>query len=395
MISDIPLSRPFLGPEEEAAVCEVLRSGWISQGPRVEEFEKKLAELFGCQHVRAVNSGTSSLMLALRALNLNPGDSVVVPAFSCAATALPVLEIGTKPLFADIDLASFNVTWETVERVLEVNTKAIIVAHMFGRVAQIDLIARECERRGLILIEDTALALGARKGGRCAGTFGTAGCFSFHPRKILTTGEGGAVCSNDPQIAQRVTSDRNYGAAQSAWSRFQSGDGSPRGFSRVAFNFKLTDLQAAIGLVQLGRLPWMISRRHAIAHAYEAELAGNAVVLPPQFPTVPDEHVFQAFVCRWMPELLNQDGAPSPKLVQAENSLSAFKESMRQSGVAISDAAQFLPELPIFNQQQLCYECPNAYLASRLAFALPIYPAMTESDTNRVLESVKTAIQIK
>ena len=186
MSSDVPLARPFFGPEEEKAVRDVLASGWVSQGPKVEEFERRLAALLGCREVCAVNSGTSALMLALRALNIGPGDSVVVPAFTCAATALPVLETGARPLFADIDSASFNVSWDTIAPVLEADTKAVIVAHMFGQVAGIDAIAAECKRRKLALVEDAALALGARKGDRFAGTFGVAGCFSFHPRKMLT-----------------------------------------------------------------------------------------------------------------------------------------------------------------------------------------------------------------
>lgn len=392
MSPEVPLARPFFGPEEEKAVRDVLASGWVSQGPKVEEFEKRLAALLGSREVCAVNSGTSALMLALRGLGIGPGDSVVVPAFTCAATALPVLEAGARPLFADIDPATFNVTWDTIAQVLQPDTKAVIAVHMFGQMAGIDVIAAECRRRKLALVEDAALALGARHGKRFAGTFGVAGCFSFHPRKILTTGEGGAVCTNDSKLAANIRADRNYGAVQAAWTRFQAGNGSPRGFSRLAFNCKLTDLQAAIGLVQLRRLPRFLSQRRRIARRYAAELAQCRCLTPAALPVTEEEHVFQSYVCIWAPH-------PFPELVEnperlrtAENELNRFKESLRQGGVAVSDAAQYLPELPIFGQADLVSLRANAYLASRLAFALPIYPGMTEAQITQVTSAVRCAV---
>jgi dTDP-4-amino-4,6-dideoxygalactose transaminase len=391
MTPKVPLARPFFGPEEAAAVQEVLASGWVSQGPKVERFERELAELLGCRFVCAVNSGTSALMLALRGLGIGPGDSVVVPAFTCAATAMPVLEAGARPLFADIDPATFNMTWDTIARVLEPDTKAVIVVHMFGQVTGIEIIAAECKRRKLALVEDAALALGARKGDRFAGTFGVAGCFSFHPRKILTTGEGGAVCTNDSRLAAKICADRNYGAAQTAWARFQAGDGSPRGFSRLAFNCKLTDLQAAIGLVQLRRLPQFLSQRRRIARRYAAELGSCEGLRLSSIPAE-QEHVFQAYVCTWLPAPLAALASHPGRLRLAEKSLAAFKMSLSKCRVAVSDAAQFLPELPVFERQRLRRDCPNAYLASRLAFALPIYPALTESAIASVVGAVKRAL---
>jgi dTDP-4-amino-4,6-dideoxygalactose transaminase len=373
-------------------VQEVLASGWVSQGPKVEEFETRLAEVLGCHEVCAVNSGTSAIMLALRALDIGPGDSVVVPAFSCAASALPILEVGARPIFADIDPATFNVSWDTISRVLEKDTKAIMVAHMFGQICDMDVIAAECRRRNLMLVEDAALALGARRSNCPAGTFGLAGCFSFHPRKIVTTGEGGAVCTNDSELAARVRESRNYGAARTAWARFKSGDGSPRGFTRLAFNCKLTDIQAAIGLVQLRRLPDFLATRRRIARRYTEELAACSRLAVPSIPSKECEHVFQAYVCTWLPASFDELESRPVRLRSAERTLSAFKTTLSEQRVAVSDAAQFLPSLPVFDRKEARQECPYAYLVSRLAFALPIYPDMADSDVGRVLDAVKAGL---
>ena len=388
----VPLARPSFGKEEAQVVKEVLASGWVSQGPRVEEFETRLSELLGCRHVCTVNSGTSAIMLVLRALDIGAGDSVVVPAFGCAASALPILETGARPLFADIDPATFNVSWQTIERVLEHNTKVVLVAHMFGQICDMDLIARECRRRHLILIEDAALAFGARKGERQAGTFGLAGCLSFHPRKIVTTGEGGAVCTNDSNLAARVRESRNYGASRTAWARFQKADGSPKGFSRLAFNCKLTDLQAAIGLVQLRHLPNFLARRRRIARFYSTKLKPFSQLQLPLTPAAEWEHVFQAYVCTWLTGAYDPVVLQPRRLRSLEKSLVSLKRSLSKQNIGVSDAGQFLPDLPVFGIERSSGEWPYAYVASRLAFALPIYPGMSWSDARRVVTAVGSAL---
>jgi dTDP-4-amino-4,6-dideoxygalactose transaminase len=391
----VPIARPSLGLEEERALIEVLRSGWISQGPKVEEFEARLAEFLGSARVCAVNSGTSALMLALRAFGIGPGDSVVVPAYGCAATVLPVLETGAHPCFADIDPFSYNLDWPSIERALEPSTRAVIVAHMFGQLASIEEIARECQKRSLILIEDAALAFGARTMTQLAGTFGTAGCFSFHPRKMLTTGEGGAICTNDERAAEQMAADRSYGAVQSAWKRFQTGDGHPRGFSRLAFNLKLTDLQGALGLVQLQRLPEFIARRRAIAREYQSTLSQLWWLQVPVAGADDLAHVFQSYVCSWRAEALDIPKPPSRDLAAAESSLSRFKAFLQSRDIAVSEAAQFLPELPVFEQARASEKWPNAFVASRLTFALPIFPSMTGEESSAVMAAIKEALRLE
>lgn len=391
MKCEVPLARPSFGVEEMEALGQVLDSGWVSQGPRVEAFEQGLASFLGSKEVVAVNSGTSALMLALRAMEVGAGRSVIVPAFGCAATALPVLETGARLLFAEVDPASFNLTWETISRVLEPDTTAVILVHMFGRIADVAAIESECRRRGLLLLEDAALSLGARYATRPAGTFGSAGCFSFHPRKILTTGEGGAICTDEQQVAARARAARNYGAAQTAWTRFQTSDGSPRGFSQLGFNCKLTDLQAAVGQVQLKRLPGFVDRRRAIAGAYQKGLADCRHLTLPAVPAAVDEHVFQAYVCTWTPAPLIELAHHPQQLERAEAGLNRFKGILTDRGVAVSDAAQFLPGLPVFGSQPGEKAWPLSQALARLAFAIPIFPSMTQEQIERVIATVQFA----
>ena len=392
--SMIPLARPVLGPEEERAVCGVLRSGWVSHGPKAMEFESQLADYLGCKYVRVVNSGSSAILLALKAIGVGPGDSVVVPAFTCAATALPVLCLGAEVVFADIDLSTFNISWADVEKVSKRNTKAIILVHMFGRMADAPGFTSACQQRGIALVEDACLALGARMNGKAAGTFGTAGCYSFHPRKMITTGEGGAVATDDETIAMGVQCDRGYGAVQSAWSRFRAGDNELQGFERTAYNLKLTDIQAAIGLVQMTRLQDFIREHRRIAAAYREQIEGLAGI---GLPTCVSEEcdVNQAFVCRWAPlppeDLLNDGTA----LAKAVASLRDFKASMIAGGVMVSDAAQFLPALPVFRvvgatDAQLRRQYPSAFLAGATSFALPMFPWMRAEDLAHVIARVRS-----
>ena len=391
----IPIARPLFDDAEERAVAEVLRSGWVSQGPRVAELEAALATFLGCRYVRAVNSGTSALLLALKSVGIGPGDSVIVPAFTCAATALPVLALGARPVFVDVEVPTLHTTWWRIEAALRPDTKAVLLVHLFGRVADAVGIAASCRERGVALVEDACLALGARQAGKAAGTSGTAGCFSFHPRKIITTGEGGAVCTDDEALAQGVERDRSYGAAVSAWARLGTREGSLRGFDRLAFNLKLTDLQAAIGLVQMQRLPAFLEQRREVAAAYRRGLADVPGLTLPPAPAAEEEDACQAFVCLWTPE-------PMERLMrdaQARNAAIASREVLRgevtAQGVAFSDAAQCLPELPVFRAHEEeagiapDVACPAAAAAARLSFALPVFPGMAARDVERVVRAVR------
>jgi len=377
-------------------VCDVLRSGWVSCGPQAAEFENKLAKYLGCKYVRAVNSGSSAILLALKAIGIGPGDSVIVPAFTCAATALPILILAAEPIFVDVQVSTFNMTWPDAEKAIRPDTKAIILVHLFGRMADAAKFAEHCRERSLSLIEDACLALGAKQNSKSAGTFGRAGCFSFHPRKIITTGEGGAVCTDDQNIAEAVECDRNYGAVKSAWERFRNNESSPKGFEHSAFNFKLTDLQAAVGIAQLNKISTFINKRKEIVARYTDGLAEVPGIQIPALPADAESFVPETFVCLWTPHPVEALLADKSLLHRAESDLRSLRAEISSQGIAISDAAQCLPELGVFSKglKDNCLvqeEYPQAYLASRLCFALPIFAQMELSMVDRVISTLKAA----
>ena len=390
----IPLAKPTLGAAERRAVDDVLQSGWISQGPKAAEFERDLSNFLHTKHSCVVNSGTSAILLALTAAGIGNGDSVIVPSLTCPASVLPAVALNADVQFVDVDISTFNMTWTNLIHGLKSNTVAVLLVHLFGLMADSQSIAKRLATKNIILIEDAALALGARRGSDYAGTVGAAGCYSFHPVKMITTGEGGAVCTNDPLFAAQIESDRSYGAARSAWSRFQDNDGEVGGFARVAYNMKLTDLQAAMGVPQLARLPGFIIERRCIAKRYLDAFADLDFLQLPGYPKNEEEHVFQAFVCLWRPHPVQQLLDNSELFERAVRSVENFRKEVSARGVGISDAAQFLPELPVFRRKSLDEaraKCPNAFLASRLAFALPIFPGMSDDEIDYVIRVVHEA----
>ena len=270
----IPVIRPWLGEEEANAAAEVVRSGWVAQGPRVAEFEKAFAGRVGSDDAVAVSSCTTGLHLALHVLGVSPGDEVVVPSYSFIATANAVRYCGATPVFADVDPLTGNVTAATVEAALTARTVAVIGVDQGGVPLDLDPLAELCERRGLALVEDAACAAGSTYRGASVGAKAALAAWSFHPRKLLTTGEGGMVTVAGAERAARLRRLREHGMNVSAADRHQSGKVVVEGYDEVGFNYRMTDMQAAIGLVQLAKLDQVITRRRELAARYHSELAG-------------------------------------------------------------------------------------------------------------------------
>lgn len=298
----IAISLPSTGEEEWQAVREPLISGWLTQGPKVAAFERAFAERHAVAHALATTSCTTGLHLILAAMGIGPGDEVILPAFTWVATANVVLYCGATPVFADVDRRSYNIDPADVARRLTPRTKAIIVVHLFGMCSDMDGLRRVLPPE-VRIIEDAACAAGASYKGIPAGGLGDAAAFSFHPRKSITTGEGGMVTTNDPKLAECANMLRNHGASLSEEQRHhgQRPYLLPE-FNLLGYNYRMTDLQGAVGLVQLGKLDRFIAERQRWAEYYCDRLAGLPWLRMPAV-SIGGEHALQAFVTYVDPEL--------------------------------------------------------------------------------------------
>jgi dTDP-4-amino-4,6-dideoxygalactose transaminase len=267
----IPVMRPLLGEEEAQAVADVVRSGWVAQGPRVAEFEKEFAASVGAAHGVATSSCTTALHLALYVLGIGPGDEVIVPSLSFIASTNAVRYCGAVPVFADVDPLTGNITADTVSAVITARTRAVMVVHQAGVPADVPAIRAACGE--IPLVEDAACAAGSTLGGRPVGHGALMAAWSFHPRKLITTGEGGMITTDDAERAARLRRLREHGMSVSAADRHASGRNTVEEYGETAFNYRLTDMQAAMGLVQLRRLPAIVAHRRERADRYRALLA--------------------------------------------------------------------------------------------------------------------------
>ena len=287
-MSRINVMQPFLGAEEIAAVTEVISSGWVAQGPRVAAFETAFAAHQQAEHAVAVSSCTTALHLSLIVGGVKAGDDVVVPSFSFIATANAVVYVGARPVFADVDAVTGNLTAETVAAALTAATTAVIVVDQGGVPVDLDAIRAICDPRGIVVIEDAACGAGSTYKGRPVGAGAEIAAWSFHPRKIITTGEGGMITTGRADWAERARRLREHAMSVSAADRHASVLAPPEQYLEVGYNFRMTDLQAAVGLIQLDRLDEVVERRREIAAGYAKavnELPGLRLVADPVWGT--------------------------------------------------------------------------------------------------------------
>ncbi|WP_439656316.1 DegT/DnrJ/EryC1/StrS family aminotransferase [Lentzea sp. HUAS TT2] len=364
--------RPLLGEEEALAAAEAVRSGWVAQGPRVREFEESFAASVGAQHGVAVSSCTTGLHLAVHVLGIGPGDEVVVPSLSFIATANAVRYTGATPVFADVEIATGNLSASTVEPVLTERTRAVMVVHQAGVPADVDALKALCEPRGIAVIEDAACAAGSTYKGKPVGTDALLAAWSFHPRKLLTTGEGGMVTTDDPEWAVRLKRLREHGMSVSAADRHNGGSAVIEQYLETAFNYRMTDIQAAVGLVQLSKLDAIIARRRELAARYHELLEGVVeTVRDPEYGTTN----YQSFWV-WLPE-----GADRQEVLAglAERGVSARRGIMASH---LEPAYEGHPSVAL--------PVTEAFTARTLI--LPLFHDMTESEQDTVVSALSETL---
>jgi perosamine synthetase len=371
----VPIMQPWLGPEEAEAVCEVLDSGWVAQGPRVAAFEAAVARTLGAAHGVATTSCTTALHLALHALGIGAGDEVVVPSLSFIATTNAPRYVGARPVFADVDLETQNLTAETVERVLGPATRAVIVVHQAGMPADLDAIQAVCEPRGVTVIEDAACAIGSTYRGRPIGG-GNLVALSFHPRKIVTTGEGGMLLTGDAALAAQLRRLREHGMAVSAHDRHASATVVVEQYEELGFNYRMTDLQAAVGLVQLARLDAIVAERRALADAYREILEDVPGLVLPRDPAYGTTN-FQSYVVRLEDDLPVERDAVMQGLL--DQGISTRRGIM---------AAHLEPACRGLRTRAL----PVTERLTRRSLILPLFHGMTRAQIERVAEALASAL---
>jgi perosamine synthetase len=368
----IRLSRPSIGPEELAAVREVLESGMLVQGPRVKSFEDAVAQRLGVEHAVAVTNCTAALQLALMAVGVSSGDLVAVSTYSWPATANAIVLCGATPLFIDIDPRTYNMDPVALKQALERHrVKAVLPVHAFGEVADMPRILEVAREFKTAVVEDAACALGARLEGRAAGTWGIIGCFSFHPRKAVTTGEGGILTTNDGALARRLRILRNHGLDP---------DAAAPDFVEPGFNMRMTEFQAALGSAQLDRLDGIIADRQRLAGEYHRVLALRGFQVPRAAD--PDSHVYQSYV-----PLLPREELDVRDAIVAE---------LRSRGVEVTIGTYHMPLIRYY-RERFEYR-PGMFpvtddVACR-AISLPIYEGMTGEEQRTVIDMLHEVRQL-
>jgi len=373
----IPVSRPHFGLAEEKAAVAALRSGWVTQGPRVAAFEKAFAAALGQPEAIAVSSCTTGLHLVLHALGIGRGDEVVVPSLSFIATANSVAHTGATPVFADIDLATYNLDPASAARAVSRRTKAILLVHQVGLPADVEAFRRLARRARVKLIEDAACAIGSQVDGHPVGGDAEVAVFSFHPRKLVTTGEGGMIVTRSRALARRLRSLRHHGVSMSDFARHASGKVVIEAYREIGFNYRMTDLQAGVGLVQLGRLEEFIARRQEQGTRYDRAFAKHpALAIPQVAPNV--RFNYQTYLLRLLP------GARVTRDV--------LMQRLLEQGIASRRGVMAAHREPAYKKLRLRVPLPATNEADRTAIVLPLYHAMTAADQDRVIEAVLSLV---
>lgn len=377
----LPYHLPSIGDEEIAEVVDTLRSGWITTGPKTQQFERDFAAFLGVPEALAVSSGTAGMHLALVALGIQPGDEVIVPTYTFTATAEVVTYLGARPVLVDVDPTTCNVTAAAIERAITPKTRAVMVVHVAGLPCDMDPILEVARRHRIVVVEDAAHALPARYRGRWVGTLGDAAAFSFYATKNLTTGEGGMLLTSEPEVLARSRVLALHGISRDAWKRYTAAGNWYYEVLENGHKYNFTDLQASLGIHQLRKLERFHALRSQIAERYRAGLADlEALSLPTASPET--VHAWHLYLVRLRPGVLGIDR-------------NAFIEELRARNIGTS--VHFIPlHLHPYYRRTFGYapgDFPDAERAYEATISLPLYPAMGARDVDDVIAAVTDVVR--
>jgi perosamine synthetase len=386
----VPITRPSLGEAETQALLRPLETGWVVQGPHVSAFEDRFANYIGAEHAVATTSCTTALHLAMALVGLKPGQEVIVPAFTWVSTANVVEYMGATPRFCDVDLTTFNIDVGRIEEMINERTVGIIAVHLFGLCAEMGPVREVAQGHDLWVVEDAACAFGAWQDGAHAGTLGDLGAFSFHPRKSITTGEGGMLTTASEDWSEEARSLRDHGGDRTDLSRHEE----PRGFllsdfSRLGYNYRMTDLQGALGCAQMDRADEILDERRRRAAIYDEELRAFDWLAPPITPEG-NVHGYQSYVSLFRPEepsLENLDGLSERRnrvMAEMEDRGIATRQGTHAAALTSYYAKKYGIERDRF---------PRSAIAERLSLALPLYPDMTDEEQDLVISELRRAYE--
>lgn len=382
----IPITKAVFDQSDLDIIQEPLKSGWVVQGKYVKQFEDMFCELTGVRQSVATTSCTTALHIAMAALNLKPGDEVLVPAFTWISTANCVEYFGAKPVFVDVDLKTFNIDITKIEEKITAKTVGIIPVHLFGLVADMDPIMQIAKKHKLFVVEDAACGFDSWYKGQHCGTFGDFGCFSFHPRKAITTGEGGMITTMSDEQGALCRTLRDHGASRSDFQRHnQKYSFLLAEYNHLGFNFRMTDMQGALGVTQMQKQARIMSGRRAGAVRYDELLKGlNWLQLP--FKHDDYKHGYQSYVCLYMPEKPTLDNCL--KMHEERNQIMANLETkgiITRQGTHTAALLGYYSKKYNITKEQF----PNAYMAEMLTITLPLYMDITAEENNTVVTELK------